>query len=92
MGLFSSKPEWVEWHPDKPFNEIKRDVYNEKTNDIRSGVTWDAGWEFSNYSNLLYAIDQIKILSDKMDKILIQNDSLQKKCEYLEQEIKILKR
>ena len=96
MGLFSkSKPkesEWVEFHPDGPIGTIKRTNYNEKTNSIKSGTMWSAGWEFDNYSNLLYAIDQIAILSDKMDKILMQNNELQKRCETLEEEVKTLKR
>lgn len=95
MGLFSSKPkesEWVEWHPNKPASLIRRTDFNEKTNDIKGGVIWSAGWDFSNYSNVLYAIDQIKSLSDKMDKLLAQNEKLQERCENLEKEVKILKR
>lgn len=53
---------------------------------------WTAGWDFSNYNNVLYAIDQIKSLSDKMDKLLAQNENLQERCENLEKEVKILKR
>ena len=95
MGLFSSKPkesEWVEWHPNKPVSLIRRTDFNEKTNDIKGGVIWSAGWDFSNYSKVLYAIDQIKSLSDKMDKLLAQNEKLQERCENLEKEVKILKR
>lgn len=95
MGLFSSKPkesEWVEFHPDSPIGKIKRTIYNEKTNSIKGGTIWTASWDFDNFSNILYAIDQISVLSDKMDKILMQNEELQKRCEVLEEEVKTLKR
>ena len=98
MGLFSrSKPkteesEWVEWHPNGPVNKFKRTIYDEKTDNIKGGTMWTAGWDFSNYNNVLYAIDQIKSLSDKMDKLLAQNENLQERCENLEKEVKILKR
>lgn len=96
MGLFSkSKPkesEWVEFHPSGPVSIIKRTNYNEKTNSIKGGTMWTASWDFDNFSNILYAIDQISVLSDKMDKILMQNEELQKRCEVLENEVKILKR
>ena len=62
MGLFSSKPkesEWVEWHPNWPVNKFKRTIYDEKTDSIKGGTMWTAGWDFSNYNNVLYAIDQI---------------------------------
>lgn len=96
MGLFSkSKPkesERVEFHPDGPICKIKRTNYNEKTNSIKGGTIWTASWDFDNFSNILYAIDQIAILSDKMDKILTQNSELQKRCQTLEEEVKTLKR
>lgn len=96
MGLFSkSKPKeskWVEFHPSKPIGTIERVNYDEKTNHIKAGTMWSAGWDFDNWSNILYAIDQIAILSDKMDKILVQNNELQKRCETLEEEVKTLKR
>ena len=95
MGLFSSKPkesEWVEWHPNGPVNKFKRTIYDEKNDSIKGGTMWTAGWDFSNYNNVLYAIDQIKSLSDKMDKLLAQNENLQERCENLEKEVKILKR
>lgn len=96
MGLFSkSKPkesEWVEFHPSGPVSIIKRTEYNEKTNSIKGGTMWTASWDFDNFSNILYAIDQISVLSDKMDKILMQNEELQKRCKVLENEVKILKR
>ena len=99
MGLFSkSKPkesEWVKFHPSGPVSIIKRTNYNEKTNSIKGGTIWTASWDFDNFSNILYAIDQISVLSDKMDKILMQNNELkelQKRCANLEEEIKILKR
>lgn len=95
MGLFSSKPkesERVEFHPDGPICKIKRTNYNEKTNSIKGGTMWTAGWDFDNWHNILYAIDQISVLSDKMDKILMQNEELQKRCEVLEEEVKTLKR
>ena len=95
MGLFSSKPkesEWVEFHPDAPIGTIKRTEYNENTNSIKGGTMWTASWDFDNWNNILYAIDQIAILSDKMDKILMQNNELHKRCQTLENEVKALKR
>lgn len=96
MGLFSkSKPkesEWVEFHPEKPFNKIKRVVYNEKTNDIKSGEIWSAGWEFTNLKNIFYLVDKIDAMSDKLDQLLVQNKELQKRCEILEKEAEIKRR
>lgn len=102
MGLFSSKPkesEWVEWHPTKPNSMVKRCYFDEKTNALKSGMsgpTWTAGWEFSNFENILFCIDemerQFKNLSDKMDKILIQNEALQNRCDTLEKELELTKR
>lgn len=95
MGLFSSKPkesEWVEFHPGKPFNKIKHVVYNEKTNDIKSGEIWSAGWEFTNLKNIFYLVDKIDAMSDKLDQLLVQNKELQKRCEILEKEAEIKRR
>ena len=102
MGLFSSKPkesEWIEWHPTKPCNMVKRCYFNEKTNDLKSGMsgpTWTAGWEFSNYENVLFCIDEMqrnhKELMDKMDQIIHDNKELKERCEALEKENLIKKR
>lgn len=96
MGLFSkSKPKeskWVEFHPSKPIGTIERVNYDEKTNHIKAGTMWSAGWDFDNFSNILYAIDQIAILSDKMDKIIADNKELKERCELLEKEAELKKR
>jgi len=100
MGLFSkSKPkesEWVEWHPSAQAGTIKRVDYNEKTNNIKSGVTWSAAYDFANFQNILFCIDemgrQFKNLSDKMDKLIDDNQELKERCELLEKEAEIKKR
>ena len=100
MGLFSkSKPkesEWVEWHPSARAGTIKRVDYNEKTNNIKSGVTWSAAYDFANFQNILFCIDemglQFKNLSDKMDKLIDDNKELKERCELLEKEAELKKR
>ena len=95
MGLFSSKPkesEWVEWHPTGPVNKIKRTNYNEKTNNLNDNVIWSATYDFANFKNIIFCIDEIKNLSDKMDKILADNKELKERCELLEKEVELKKR
>ena len=91
MGLFSSKPkesELVEWHPTSQAGTISRVYYNEKTNNIKGGTIWTAEFDFANFQNILFCIDemgrQFKNLSDKMDKIIADNKELKKRCDLLE--------
>lgn len=99
MGLFSRKPkesEWVEWHPTSRAGTIPRTDYNEKTNNIKSGVIWSAAYDFANFQNILFCIDemgrQFKNLSDKMDKLIADNKELKERCELLEKEAELKKR
>ena len=99
MGLFSSKPkesEWVEFHPTSQAGTIKRVDYNEKTNDIKNGVTWSAAYDFANFKNILFCIDemgrQFRNLSDKMDKLIADNQKIKERCELLEKEVELKKR
>lgn len=100
MGLFSkSKPkesEWVEWHPTGPNNKVRRFNYDDKENTLKGGVTWSAEWDFSNYENVLFCIDEMqrnhKELMDKMDQIINDNKELKARCEALEKENLIKKR
>lgn len=96
MGLFSrSKPkteesEWVEWHPTGPNNKVRRFNYDDKENTLKGGVIWSAEWDFSNYKNVLFCIDEMqrnhKELMDKMDQIINDNKELKARCEALEKE------
>ena len=100
MGLFSSsKPkeaDWMEWHPKSPENIIKKNIYD-ADKDYFTDFTGAWGWlDFSMFKNILYMIDQMgknhKELTEKMDKVLTQNQELQKRCEALENEVGIKKR
>ena len=99
MGLFSSKPkksERVEWHPTGPNNKIRRFDFDEENNTLKNGVIWSANWDFNNYENILFCIDEMrrnhKELMYKMDQIINDNKELKERCEALEKENLIKKR
>ena len=90
--MFSSKPkesERVEFHPEKAFNMLHRTIYDEKTNDIKSGTIWNAGFDFTNLKNIIYLVDQVEQISEKLDKVLAQNQELQSRLENLEHRAEI---
>ena len=99
MGLFSSKPKeskYMEWHPKAPDNVISKKIYDEEK-DYFTTFTGAWGWlDFSTFKNILFIIDEMarnhKELTDKIDRILVQNKELQERCETLENAVGIRKK
>jgi len=99
MGLFSRKPKeskYMEWHPKAPDNVISKKIYDEEK-DYFTTFTGAWGWlDFSTFKNILFIIDEMarnhKELTDKIDRILVQNKELQERCETLENAVGIRKK
>jgi len=96
MGLFSSsKPkedDRIDFHPDAPWNKLQHYEYDKNTNGIKGGTTWNASFDFANFANIIYVIDQVKELSRKIDKLVNQNQELKERCDTLEKEVGIKRR
>lgn len=98
MGLFSrSKPkteesEWVEWHPKKPAIKIKAIYFDQEKDNLKDGETWCAAYDFANLRNIIYIVNKVDDISNKLDKILAENKELKERCNLLESEIQVLKR
>lgn len=86
----------MEWHPNKVARGIRVSDFNKETNNLKDGVIWSADWDFANFKNILFCIDEVrknhKELMDRMDQIISDNKELRERCSTLENEVRILKR